>query len=107
VCLEGAGKSLFYDLPFGRASRASSPSNLLHCDGQDLTYSTCRTQAASSRHPAKDSQSVLFCDHIEAAVEEFFALAARTIWRVSSQSTRSDPAGLGLGAVVQDPQPKY
>ena len=51
---------------------------MLHSGGQDLTYSPLveRKQRLRAILP-KNSQSVLFCDHVEADGEELFALACR------------------------------
>ena len=79
VCLDGDGKSRFYDLLFRKGQPRFVAFDLLHCDGQDLTYSPLaeRKQRLRAILP-KSSQSVLFCDHIEAAGEELFALACKT-----------------------------
>jgi bifunctional non-homologous end joining protein LigD len=78
VCLDGNGKSLFYDLLFRRGQPRFVAFDLLQCDGLDLTYSPLveRKQRLRAILP-KNSQSVLFCDHIEAAGEELFALACK------------------------------
>ena len=39
VCLDSRGKSLFYDLLFRKGQPRFVAFDLLHCDGQDLTYS--------------------------------------------------------------------
>jgi ATP-dependent DNA ligase len=52
--------------------------DLLHCAGEDLTYSPLVERKQRLRAIVlKNSQSVLFCDHIEAAWEELFALACK------------------------------
>jgi bifunctional non-homologous end joining protein LigD len=78
VCLDGDGKSLFYDLLFRRGQPRFVAFDLLHCDGQDLIYSPLveRKQRLRAILP-KNSQSVLFGDHVEAAGEELFALACK------------------------------
>ena len=65
VCLDGHGKSLFYELLFRRGEPRFIAFDLLHCDGQDLTYSLLvdRKQRLRAILP-KHSQSVVFCDHI-------------------------------------------
>src|SRR5215469_3429713 len=52
--------------------------DLLHCDGQDLTYSPLveRKQRLRAILP-QNSHSVLYCGHVEAAGEELFALACK------------------------------
>jgi len=78
VCLDSDGKSLFYELLFRRGEPRFVAFDLLHCDGQSLTYSPLveRKQRLRTILP-KNSQSVLFCDHIEEAGEELFALACK------------------------------
>jgi bifunctional non-homologous end joining protein LigD len=78
VCLDGDGKSLFYDLLFRRCQPRFVAFDLLYCDGLDLTYSPLveRKQRLRAILP-KPSQSVLFCDHVEATGEELFALACK------------------------------
>ena len=39
ACLDGNGKSHFYDLLFRKGQPRFVAFDLLHCDGQDLTYS--------------------------------------------------------------------
>ena len=68
--LDNDGKSRFYDLLFRKGRPRFVAFDLLHCDGQDLTYSPLveRKHRLRAILP-EDSQSVLFCDHIEAAGE--------------------------------------
>jgi bifunctional non-homologous end joining protein LigD len=78
VCLDHKGESQFYDLLFRRGEPRFVAFDLLHCDGQDLTYRPLieRKQRLRAVLPRK-SQSVLYCDHIERAGEKLFALAWR------------------------------
>jgi bifunctional non-homologous end joining protein LigD len=79
VCLDGKGKSEFYDLLFRKGQPRFVAFDLLHCDGQDLTYSPLveRKHRLRAILP-KNSQSVLFCDHIEANWERLlFRLACK------------------------------
>jgi bifunctional non-homologous end joining protein LigD len=78
VCLDGKGKSEFYNLLFRKGQPRFVAFDLLHCDGQDLRYSPLveRKQRLRSILP-KNSQSVLFCDYIEADGEKLFALACK------------------------------
>lgn len=78
LCLDGDGKSLFYDLVFRRGQPRFAAFDLLHWDGQDLNYSPLveRKHRLRAILP-KRSQSMLFCDHIEAAGDELFALARK------------------------------
>ena len=78
VCLDSDGKSLFYDLLFRRGEPRFVAFDLLHCNGQDLTYSPLieRKQCLRAILP-KNSQSILYCDHIERDGEDLFALACQ------------------------------
>jgi bifunctional non-homologous end joining protein LigD len=78
VCLDSKGKSLFYELLFRRGEPRFVAFDLLHCDGESLTYSPLveRKQRLRGILP-KESQDVLYCDHIEVAGKELFALACK------------------------------
>jgi bifunctional non-homologous end joining protein LigD len=78
VCLDRDGKSLFYELLFRRGEPRFVAFDLLHCDGQDLTYTPLieRKQRLRAILPRK-SQRVLYCDHIEANGKKLFALASK------------------------------
>ena len=68
VCLDGDGKSLFYDVLFRRGQPRFVAFDLLHCDGQDLKYTPLIERKLRLRAILpKNSHSVVFCDHIEAA----------------------------------------
>ena len=71
------------EVPLLRASIPAWPNalrclDLLHCDGQGLTYSPLveRNHRLRSILP-KDSQSVLFSDYVEAAGEKSLPLACK------------------------------
>ncbi len=76
VCLGADGKSRFYDLLFRRGEPRFVAFDLLHCDGQDLKYSPLieRKQRLRAVLP-KESNGVLFCDHVEHHGESLFRLA--------------------------------
>ena len=107
VCLDADGKCLFYDLPFRKGQPRFVAFDLPHCDGQDLTYSPLVERKHRFRAILpKDSQSVLYCDHMEATGEELFALAVQGRSRSQSREAQVRTLSSRLGAVVQDPQPE-
>jgi bifunctional non-homologous end joining protein LigD len=76
VCLNDAGKTEFRDLLFRRGEPRFVAFDLLWCDGQDLRYSplTERKHRLRSILP-KDSERLMYCDHVERDGESLFSLA--------------------------------
>jgi hypothetical protein len=88
VCLNDAGKTEFRDLFFRRGEPRFLAFDLLWCDGQDLRYAPLTERKHRLRWilPA-NSERVLYCDHVERAMEiACSVLRATTISRASLQS---------------------
>jgi bifunctional non-homologous end joining protein LigD len=76
VCLNDDGKPEFRDLLFRRGEPRFVVFDLLWCDGQDLRYSPLieRKHRLRSILP-KDSERLMYCDHVERDGESLFRLA--------------------------------
>jgi len=92
VCLNDDGKPEFRDLLFRRGEPRLVAFDLLFYNGQDLRHSplTERKHLLRSILP-KDSEQVLYCDHVEGDGERLFGIACENDLEGTVAKKKGDP----------------
>jgi bifunctional non-homologous end joining protein LigD len=92
VCLDNRGVSQFRNLLFHRGDPRFYAFDLLYCDGEDLRFLPLQDRKQRLRGViGGPSASLLYCDHVHLAGEEFFHLACECDLEGIVAKRRYDP----------------
>ena len=107
VCLDENGKPQFRDLRFSRGDPLFIGFDLVYHNGQNLKYAPLTERKHRLRSILKQSERILFCDHIEADGERLFRYACEQDLEGVVAKRKFDPYLPGQTSWLKIRNPNY